>query len=94
MAVVYILYSSSLDRYYIGSTLDLDIRLNQHLANDFPGSYTGKAKDWEVFLCFENLDYQQARKIEFHIKAMKSRRYIENLKQFPEMVARLVAKFS
>jgi len=45
MALVYILYSSSLDRYYIGSTTQpVEERLRRHLS-DHKG-FTAKAKDW------------------------------------------------
>ncbi|CAZ94964.1 GIY-YIG nuclease family protein [Zobellia galactanivorans] len=42
----YILYSESLDRYYVGSTQDMSVRLEEHLKNH--KGFTSKAKDWEV----------------------------------------------
>ena len=52
-----------------------------------------KAIDWGLFLTIENLNYQQARFVEAHIKKMKSTDYIKNLKKYPEMVSKLVEKY-
>ena len=92
MASVYILYSSTLDHFYVGSCAELSFRLQQHLNKDFIHSFTAKANDWAVFYTIENLSYPQARSIEAHIKKMKSRVYIMNLKKYPEMTEKLVAK--
>ncbi|CAN5456565.1 hypothetical protein BH11BAC2_BH11BAC2_09890 [soil metagenome] len=42
MATVYILYSKSADKFYIGSTLDFDQRLDYHLNKEFQNSFTAK----------------------------------------------------
>ena len=92
MASVYILYSKTLDRFYIGSCAELSFRLQQHLNKDFMNSFTAKANDWDVFYTIENLGYQQARLIEAHIKRMKSKIYLRNLKDYPQMAAKLIEK--
>ena len=43
---VYILYSTSIDSYYIGVSGDIEKRLKKHLSNH--KGYTSRAKDWEV----------------------------------------------
>lgn len=93
MATVYILYSPSLDKYYVGSCDDLSERIQQHLAQYFPGAFTSNANDWLVYLYMENLAYKQARKTEAHIKKMKSRKYIENLKKYPELLSKLTGLY-
>jgi putative endonuclease len=93
MAFVYILKSNSLDRYYIGSCLDLAARLQEHLAGIYQAAYTHKASDWVLLFSIEGLGYDQARKIEAHIKRMKSKKYIENLFKYPEMVRSLVERY-
>jgi putative endonuclease len=72
---VYIIYSSSLDKYYIGYTTDLTKRLYEH--NTGISVYTSKASDWV-------LKYQEffpkrelAMKREKEIKNKKSRKYID-----------------
>jgi putative endonuclease len=82
MACVYILYSRSLNRYYVGSCLDLDLRLTEHLNKKFTEGFTTKADDWELYYSMLDLEYMQARKIENHIKRMKSKKYIKDLKLF------------
>ncbi len=93
MATVYIIYSKEIDIFYIGSCLNLKQRLEQHRNKSFNDSFTRRAKDWELFLKIENLDYRQARKIEKHIKKMKSRTYINNLKKYPEIIDKLIQKY-
>jgi len=90
MASVYILFSKKLNRYYIGSCLDLSKRLDEHLQGFYSDSFTSKATDWELFLHINDLAYQQARQIELHIKKMKSRTYIENLKKYEDIQTKLI----
>ena len=90
MAAVYILYSSTLGKFYTGSCVDILVRIDQHLSEYFPGAFTGNAKDWIIYFHLDGLGYQQARKIEAHIKRMESKKFIENLKTYPELSARLV----
>ena len=93
MATVYIIYSNSIDTFYIGSCLNLKQRLEQHRDKTFNDSFTRRASDWKLFLKIDNLDYRQARKIENHIKKMKSRKYINNLKKYPEIIYKLIQKY-
>ena len=93
MAVVYILYSGDLGRYYTGSCLDLQERLAAHRSKTYNDSFTAKADDWTLFYECSDLGYGQAREIERHIKRMKSRKYIENLGKYPEIMERLKALY-
>ena len=73
----YILYSASLDRYYIGSCQDLQTRLKKHLSNH--KGFTSKAKDWQIVY---HEDFQQksaALRREKQLKGWKSRDRIEQL---------------
>ena len=94
MATVYILFSDSINQFYIGSCKDLKIRLKQHKQNYFSFGFTKRAKDWKIYFQINNLEYQQARKIERHIKNMKSKTYIENLKKYSEISEKLILKYS
>jgi len=93
MAVVYILYSESADRFYTGSCADLEERLRQHKEKLFPESYTRQAEDWALYFSIDDLEYTQARKIEAHIKSMRNRCFFQNLKNYPELVEKLKARF-
>jgi len=78
MAFTYILFSKTLDRYYIGSTDgSLELRIKKHLANH--KGFTGKAKDWLLVYHEEYSDKHDALVREKQIKAWKSRKQIEIL---------------
>ena len=94
LASVYILSSQKLKKYYVGSCLDLELRLKEHKNNKYADSFTSLANDWELFLEIGDLEGKLARRIEQHIKSMKSKSYIENLKRFPEMKSKLISRFS
>ena len=94
MATVYILHAESIDLFYVGSCFDFPTRLTQHNTGAFDASFTHRAKDWAMFFVIEGLDYQMARTIEKHIKAMKSRTYYINLKKYPEIAEKLILNYS
>lgn len=94
MAHVYILYSLSADKYYVGSCNELEQRLLEHKTGTYADSYTAKlATDWVLYYQIDDLEYEQARNIELHIKRMKSRKYIQNMKQYPKMMAKLKERY-
>jgi len=93
MADVYILFSSTLNKYYIGSCENFGIRLQQHLQRSIKGSFTSSAIDWKLYLVITGLGFRQARAIESHIKRMKSKVYIQNLKKYPEIIQKLIALY-
>jgi putative endonuclease len=67
---------------YIGSCLDIEKRLEDHRTKKFRKSFVARADDWMVYYVIDGLAYKQARLMEKHIKRMKSRKYIENLKLY------------
>lgn len=87
MPCCYILYSPAIDKYYIGASRDdAEGRLLLHLKKKFgTDTFTAQASDWNIFLELPTLNFEQALKIEKKIKAMKSRKYIQNLRKYPEM---------
>ena len=93
VASVYILYSKSLDRFYTGSCNDISYRTDQHLNKEHIKSFTARADDWILFWHYDDLNYKQAREIEVHIKKMKSKIYIQNLKEYPEIILKLKEKY-
>ena len=93
MYTVYILYSAKLNRFYVGSTSDLNERMQFHMSAA-SNKFTAKAKDWDIFLNFSCDHKNQALAIERHIKSMKSKVYIQNLKKYPEMVLKLKEKYA
>ena len=92
MFSVYILYSEKLDRFYTGSTSDFDVRMEFH-DNPEARKFTSKANDWILFDKIDCENKSQALSIEKHIKSMKSKIYIKNLKQYAEMKEKLKEKY-
>lgn len=78
MNFFYILYSNTLNQYYIGHTSEgLDERLRKHLSNH--SGFTGKAKDW-IVIYFEEFETKSlAYKRELEVKKWKSRLRVEKL---------------
>ena len=89
---VYILHSEKLDRYYIGYTGDVSVRLEYH-ENARGSQFTAKADDWAIVFTLACNSKPQALEIEKHIKSMKSRTYILNLLKYPEMSDKLLNKY-
>jgi putative endonuclease len=74
---VYILFSKTRDRYYIGSCADIDARLKRH--NDGATISTKNGRSWEVKYSEQFDSKKEALKRENYLKRMKSRVLIENL---------------
>ena len=91
---VYVIYSRSIDKFYIGETEDIDTRLYQHNSGFFQNTFTSRANDWTLHWHLACNDRSQARKIETHLKQMKNRKYLLNLAQFPEMGMKLLERHS
>lgn len=94
MSSVYIVFSTKLDNYYVGGTVDVKLRVVQHNTGYFEKSFTSSASDWSIFLQISCKSRTQARKIESHIKRMKSKKYIEDLKKYPEMILKLKNRYN
>ena len=77
MFYLYILYSKSIDHYYIGQTSDLDGRLRRH--NNSSSRFTSRATDWQIIYFEEYPTRSEAAKRESFIKKMKSRSFIMEL---------------
>ena len=75
---VYIIYSSTADKFYIGFTGDeMDERLRKHNSNH--KGFTGRFKDWQIVYTEIFTTKQDAMLREKEIKSWKSRSKIQNL---------------
>jgi putative endonuclease len=73
----YILFSKTLNKYYIGHCSDIEERLRKHNSNH--KGFTGKANDW-IVVYFEIYELKkEAYSRERQVKKWKSRKRIENL---------------
>ena len=76
---IYILFSESLNKYYIGYSQNPWNRLIQHLENSSE-KFTAKANDWKLKAVFEvSIIEAEAIRMERFIKKQKSRKLIEQL---------------
>ena len=74
---VYILFSDKLNRFYIGSCQDIEIRLKEHLWKHT--GFTAKAKDWKLVYSEQQPSKSLALQREKKIKNWKSRIMIMKL---------------
>jgi predicted GIY-YIG superfamily endonuclease len=72
---VYILYSQSLNQYYIGHSENIEERLYRHTNSG--SKSTKKANDWVLKYTEEFSSRSEAMRREMQIKSKKSRKYIE-----------------
>ncbi len=94
MASVYIMFSEKLNKFYIGSCLNLAERMADHKNKIYMDSFTTLANDWDLYFTIDEIEGSVARTIEQHIKSMKSKRYIENLRKYPEIIEKLISKYT
>ncbi|MFO8086777.1 MAG: GIY-YIG nuclease family protein, partial [Bacteroidales bacterium] len=73
----YIIYSKSVDKYYLGHSQDLVDRLRKHNSNH--KGFTGKANDWEVVYSESYSNKSDAYARELQIKKWKNRKRIKRL---------------
>ena len=87
---VYIIYSSSLNRFYTGTTDDVGRRILEHNSNKYADSFTSKGIPWGPFLEIECKSSEQAYKVEKFIKQMRSTTFIRRLKNDPDFLAAIL----
>ena len=77
MFYTYIIYSKCLDKFYVGSTQNIENRISRH--NNSSTKSTKAGKPW-VLVYQESFNTRaEAVRRELEIKSQKSRKYIENL---------------
>ena len=77
MPTAYILKSQSTGKFYIGSALDLDQRLAEHLRGHSP--YTRGRGPWTLAYSEDYATLPEARRRERQIKSWKSSRSVQEL---------------
>jgi len=77
MYCTYILFSKKLDRYYVGSTNNLERRLDEHNSGQTKSTKSGKP--WELVFNKNFNTKSESIKFEIRIKKMKSKKFIERL---------------
>ena len=73
---VYILWSESLEKYYVGSTNDLEDRVYRH--NSGQGKFTSKGMPWELVWNYECVNRSEAVRMENTIKKRGIKRFLSD----------------
>jgi len=77
MFKTYIVYSSTLDRYYTGQTNDLMRRLEEHNRGKTP--FMANGVPWKLVYTKEFATRSEAMKLEIFIKKRGAKRYLSDL---------------
>jgi putative endonuclease len=78
MYFVYILYSNTLDKYYVGSTENLSNRLLEH--NRGKGNFTSKGIPLILIHSIDCETRSEAIRLELKIKKRGIKRYLQDVK--------------
>jgi putative endonuclease len=73
--VTYVLYNKTHDRYYIGHTNNIEIRLKQH--SDGRNSWTNRYKPWVVIYQNKHPTRAEAMREERYLKSLKNKERIQ-----------------
>ncbi|NMC51368.1 GIY-YIG nuclease family protein [Candidatus Kuenenbacteria bacterium] len=74
---VYVLKSLKNSSYYVGSSKNVDHRLIEHNAGLVKS--TKGLRPWQLIMFYPLLDIKEARRLEYRIKRLKSRKIIEKI---------------
>ncbi|HBS87733.1 MAG TPA: excinuclease ABC subunit C [Bacteroidales bacterium] len=75
--VFYIIYSKTIDKYYIGHSSNIEERLCKHNTNH--KGFTGKLKDWAIVYTENFNSKEDAYARERQVKKWKNRKRLEEL---------------
>ena len=89
---LYIIYSTSKNKYYVGETSDINERIIKHNTHYYDNSYTKIADDWKSVLNFQCENSENAIFLEKFIKKMKSTVFIKNLVENPNILTDILTK--
>ena len=92
MHFLYIIYSRSTDKFYIGETYNVMERVEKHNSHYYPSSYTKIAQDWEMVLSFECINENNAIYLEKFVKKMKSKKFIKKIIADPSILKDILYK--
>ncbi|MDF2380637.1 GIY-YIG nuclease family protein [Nostoc ellipsosporum NOK] len=85
-------FSEKLQKFYIGTTDDVDKRLLEHNTGKYKTAFSVKGMPWTLFMNISCRSSKQAYKLEAFIKRMKSASFIRRLKSNPEIISSVLEK--
>ncbi len=91
---LYILYSNSTAKYYVGETHTIEERILKHNQHLYSNSFTKIANDWQLVTTFECMNRADTLYLESFIKRMKSKVFIEKIILNPQILIDILNKKS
>ena len=73
----YILFSKQINKFYVGHTSDVQVRLEQH--NAAKGSFTKRGIPWKLVWCLQKNSRSEAIVLENKIKKRGAKRFLNDL---------------
>ena len=92
MHYLYIIFSDSLNRYYVGETHDTEKRLIKHNNHTYKGAFSNIADDWKIVLSKNCQSKKEALFLEAFIKRMKSKKFILKIIGNPDILDDILNK--
>ncbi|MEM0543710.1 GIY-YIG nuclease family protein [Flavobacterium sp. j3] len=92
MHCLYILYSKTVDKYYVGESHNVEERILKHNEHAYKGSFSKIANDWELCLKLALDTSSDAIYLEKFIKRMKSKVFIEKIISNPDILLDILLK--
>ncbi len=92
MHFLYIIYSIKLNTFYVGESLNVNNRLQQHNQHYFKRNFTKSTDDWILKLSYKCKSKKEALFLEKFIKRMKSKIFIEKIIGNPEILKNILVK--
>ena len=89
---LYIIYSKSIDKYYVGESATVENRLELHNKHHFKTNFSKAASDWELKLSHSCHYKRDALFLERFIKRMKSRKFILKVIENPSILDDILLK--
>jgi putative endonuclease len=89
---LYIIYSKTQNKYYVGETNNVEERFVKHNTHYYNNSFTKIAEDWELKFTFECKNKEDAIYLEKFIKKMKSSVFTEKIIANPEILKDILLK--
>lgn len=77
MYYVYVLYSSKLNKRYVGSTTDINERLVEH--NSGKSKFTSGGSPWKLIYSEEYSSNSETRKRELFLKSGVGRKFLDSI---------------
>lgn len=90
MHYLYIIYSDSADKYFVGESNDVPERIKLHNSHKNLKVLTRAAHDWELKLVFSCSSKNEAILLEKSLRKKKSREFIEHAIENPNLLRKLL----